>query len=328
MSNQANKAGIRVYAAGGGGLGICKYFEHDRNKDIPGFANLHTVYMDTSPASKVGVPEEHFFQLPEANGSGGVRAQNGPEIMRYTGEILQRFPAMQHNIFVHSTGGGSGAVLSASIASKLLAEGKSVIIFCVGSDDTLQYIKNSIAAMETFDNIARLRKEGAVIRYLQNGVDGAIEEVDAEVRSMIASLAVLYSGENRNLDDRDLHNWTHFTNVTSFESQVGVLSIHRGEIKLPDDSNIISVITLNKDLNNTRIDRPVEYQRVGVPNDYQDLTQTDQPVHYVISDGHLDAVLKRLRKQKQDYEVKAGARVIRNKLSDGNSPMEDNGIVF
>lgn len=204
----------------------------------------------------------------------------------------------------------------------------TVIIFCVGSDDTLQYIKNSIAAVETCDNIARLRKEGAVVRYMQNGVDGTIEQVDTEIRNMIASLAVLYSGENKNLDERDLHNWTHFTNVTSFEPQVGVLSIHKGDIALPEGTNIISVITLNKDLNDTRINQPVEYQRVGVPDDYQDLAGTDKPTHFVISDGYLDTVMKRLRKQKADYEIKASARVVRNKLSDGNSPMEDNGLVF
>ena len=326
--SQANKAGIRIYAAGGGGLGICKYFEGDRKKEIPGFANLHTVYLDTSPASKSGVPEEYLYQLPEANGSGGVRSTHGAEIMRHTGEILQRFPAMQHNIFVHSTGGGSGAVLCASIASQLLAEGKTVIWFCVASDDSLQYINNSIAAMSTFDNIARLREEGAVVRYLQNGVDGTIEQVDAEVRNMIASLALLYSGENKNLDDRDLHNWTHFTKVTSFDPQVGALSIHKGDIELPEGSNIISVVTLNKDLNNTRTNHPVEYQRVGIPSDYEDMAQTDKPVHFVISDGYLDTVMKRLRKQKQDYDTKANARVVRNKLSDGTAPMEANGIVF
>lgn len=325
--NQLND--VRLYNVGGAGIGVGKYFEADRNQVTDGFAKLHPVYMDTSKASTFGVPEEFFYHLPGAIGSGGVRAYNGPDIIRYTGEMLQAFPPMETNIIIHSTTGGSGSIMGPSIASELLAQGKNVIVFAIGSDDTLNYINNTIGTLDSYENIARIREAGVPLRFLQNGTDGTVEEVDKMIRQDISSLAVLYSGQNKNLDMRDLFNWTHFSNVTSYQPQVAVLSIHRGNVTLAKDTNLITVATLNSDLNNTKLDYPVEFQRVGVPQ-AENVSESNlkYPLHFVITDGYLDTVMKSLRNQKADFETKASARVVRNQLSDGKKPVQSNGIVF
>lgn len=324
-----NLGNIRIFCCGGAGIGVGKYFEPERNKANPGYAKLSPVYMDTSTASNFGVPAESFYQLPEAAGSGGVRKYNGPDIIRYTGEMLQKFPGLDHNIVIHSTTGGSGSVMGPSIASELLAQGKSVIVFAIGGDETLNYIQNTVATMESYENIANLREKPIVLQYLQNEVDGTIEQVDAKIHLAVSCLTVLYSGQNRNLDNRDLFNWLHFNEVTSYGPQVGVLSIHQGELHLAKDANLVSVATLNKDLNGTRVGHPVEFQRVGVPtNIVADHDPLKFPLHFAITDGYLDLVMKGLRKQVADYTVKAGARVVRNKLSDGTKKAAANGMVF
>jgi hypothetical protein len=320
---------LRVYNCGGGGIGVGKYFEPERDKINPGFARLHSVYMDTSKASTFGVPEEFFYQLPEKNGSGGIRKYNGPDIIRYTGEMLQLFPPMEHNVVIHTTTGGSGSVMGPSIASELLAQGKSVIVFAIGSDDTKNYIENTVGTMESYHHIAELREAGLVLQYLQNGVDGTIEEVDRKIHLAVSCLTVLYSGMNKNLDDRDVYNWSHFSEVTSYSPQVGVLSIHQGEMKLANDANLITVATLNRDLNNTRVGYPVEFQRVGVPLHIEDREDVLKfPLHFAVTDGYLDTVMKDLRRQLAEYDKKAGARVIRNNLSDGSKKVASNGLVF
>ena len=328
--NNTNTLGnkIRIFCCGGAGIGIGKYFEPERGNRQAGYAELDPVYMDTSKASTFGVPSEHFYQLPEANGSGGVRRYNGPDIVKYTGEMLQQFPLADVNIIIHSTTGGSGSVMGPSIASEALAQGKTAIVFAVGGDDTKNYILNTIGTMESYEGIVETREKSVVVQYLQNGLDGTIEQVDAKVHLAVSCLTVLFSGQNKNLDARDLINVFHPENVTSFAPQVGVLSIHREKLNLGSDANLMTVATLNNDLNNTKLDRPVEFQRVGVPVHPDADKDMKFPLHFVVADGFLDSVMKNLRKQLADYEMREGARVVKNKLSNGNTKKTSNGLVF
>lgn len=326
--NNTNTLGkLRIYNCGGAGIGIGKYFELERGKQNEGYAEIDPVYMDTSKASTFGVPSEHFYQLPDANGSGGKRSFNGADIVKYTGEMLQRFPLAEHNIVIHSATGGSGSVMGPSIVSEALAQGKSVIVFVIGGDDTLQFVKNCIGTLESYEGIVEVREKPVVLQFLQNGVDGTIEEVDSKVHLAISSLSVLYSGQNKNLDFRDLHNWLHFDEVTSYAPQVGVLSIHQQKLVI-DDANLISVATLNADLNNTKIGQPVEYQRVGVPMHEDCDKDMKFPLHFAVADGFLHTVVKRLRTQASEYEQRQAARVVKNKLSDGSAKKASNGLVF
>lgn len=319
---------LRIFCCGGAGIGIGKYFEPERGQKTSGYAMLDPVYMDTSTASTFGVSTEHFYQLPEANGSGGVRRYNGPDIVKYTGEMLQKFPLADVNIIIHSTTGGSGSVMGPSIASEALAQGKTALVFAIGGDDTKNYILNTIGTMESYEGIVETREKSIVVQYLQNGIDGTIEEVDAKVHLAVSCLTVLFSGQNKNLDARDLINVFHPENVTSFAPQVGVLSIHQEKLNLGADVNLMTVATLNADLNNTKLDRPVEFQRVGVP--VHDDADKDMkfPLHFAVADGFLDTVMKSLRRQLADYETREGARVVRNKLSDGSKKKTSNGLVF
>jgi hypothetical protein len=326
---------IAIYGTGGAGIGITKYFEADRAKRIPGYASLHPVYLDTSKASTFGVPEQHFYHLEKepgetADGSGGVRSEHGSTIIEYTREILQRFKPKKWNIVVHSTTGGSGSVMGPSIVSELLAMGQNVIVFTVGGDDTLNYIKNTISVLSGYGSMAELRERPVVLRYLQNGLDGTIEDVDRKIQLDISCLAVLLSGQNKNLDSRDIANVLDFSRkgVTSYGPQVAVLHIQQGKLEIGDRS-IISLATLNDSLNNTRVSQPVEFQRVGVPM-YVNEEQKDLkfPLHYAITDGFVDIVMRNLRKQRDEFALKADSRVVRNKLTTGKEKVAANGLVF
>lgn len=334
--NNTNTLGkINIFCAGGAGIGIGKYFELERGKKNAGYAEVNPVYMDTSKASTFDVPAEYFYQLPEANGSGGKRSHNGADIVKYTGEMLQKFPLGDINIVIHSATGGSGSVMGPSIVSEALNQGKSVIAFVIGGDDTKNYIENCIGTLESYEGIVEAREKPIVLQFLQNGVDGTIEEIDQKVHLAISCLTALYSSQNKNLDQRDLHNWLHFDEVTTYEPQVGVLSIHQEKMVI-GDVNLISVATLNTDLNNTKVGQPVEFQRVGVPVhivEHEASLPIDKralsfPLHFAVADGFLDTVVKGLRKQVADYEQRESARVVKNKLSDGTKKRASNGLVF
>lgn len=326
---------ITVYCGGGAGIAIGKYFEADRNKTIQGHAAMRLYYMDTSKASNFGVPEQYFYHLGNAtgedtDGSGGIRSEHGETIGEHAKEILQKFPPADASILISSTTGGSGCNYIQALASELLAQGKLVFIFHVGSDDTLNYIKNTISTLAGYPNIAKLRGMPVILSYFQNGKDGTAEEVDEAIRSEIACLTVLFSRQNRNMDSRDLYHWANFSRrgVTSFEPQVAVLKIGRGKVPASDQS-LISLATLSNSLNDTKADRPVEFQRVGIP--MYDLTE-DQlkgyPLHFGIFDGFMDTVMKDMKKQRDDFALKAAGRVIRNNLTSDSGKVSANGMVY
>lgn len=242
--------------------------------------------------------------------------------------MLQAFPPAQFNIVIHSTTGGSGSVMGPSIASELLSQGKVVIVFAVGGDDTKNYITNTIGTLASYEGIVDVNEAPIILQYLQNGKDGTIEEVDSKIQLAISCLTVLFSGQNKNLDSRDIFNWANFNKVTSFAPQVGVLSIHQSELKI-SDVNLISVATLNTDLNNTKIQHPVEFQRVGVPtNVIADKAPLSFPLHFAIADGFLDTVMKNLRAQEEDFAKRQSARVVRNQLGSSGGKRAANGLVF
>lgn len=326
---QEQLGAIRVYCGGGAGIGIGKYFEAERGKANPGYATLEPAYIDTSKASTFDVPQEHFYHVQEKDGSGGIRAENATDIMRRTKEILQKFPPLEMNIAIGSTTGGSGSVIIPSIVSELLERGCPVIVFAIGGDDSLQYLKNTEKTLLSYEQITKTRGKPVVLQYLQNGIDGNIEQVDLKVHVAVSSLLVLFSKQNKNLDSKDLFNWLNFDRVTSYAPQIGVLNIQQKELKDIDD-NLISLVTLNGDLNNTKVKQAVEYQRVGVPLKIEDAAEHNlsYPLHFAITDGFLDGVVKRIRNQISAFGVKAEARVVRNQLSTGNENVSDNGLVL
>lgn len=328
---------MTAYCGGGAGISIGKYFENDREAVIEGHAIMRPYYMDTSKASNYGVPEEFFFHLGDAtgdeetDGSGGLRSTHGPEISERTKEILERFPPGDVSICLSSTTGGSGCSYAQAIASELLARGKTVFIFHVLADDTLNYIKNTISTLAGYPNIAKLRNAPPVLRVLQNGVDGTTEEVDEIIRQEISCLSVLFSRQNRNMDSRDLANWANFSRkgVTSFAPQVAVLHIGKG--KLPDvNQPLISLATLSDSLNNTRVDVPVEFQRVGLPNfTLSDNRQMSYPLHFGIYDGQIDTIVKKMIKLRDEFALKASGRIVRNTMPDTvGGTVADNGMVY
>jgi hypothetical protein len=342
MSNveQAQVGKIRVFACGGAGINIANFFESDRGISQDGMADLEITYVDTSLASiPADVSAEHFWKLEGADGaidgSGGKRAENAKDIADHNLEILHKHPAGDLTIVVSSMTGGSGSVFANTIVSELLRQDKLVIVLAVGGDDTLQYIKNTISSLMSYDKIAQLRQRPVILHYSQNGQDGKkIKDVNAGIHKIISALQVLFSRQNRNLDSRDLYNALNFPEVTSYKPQVGVLTVNFGDLQIGDEQ-LITVATLSSNMDNTRINQLVEYQRVGVAekfiaasSDKETLLKDDVPIHFAITDGFLDGVVKTLKKTQKQHEDLAAQRTIRNRLADESVETTDNGLVL
>lgn len=332
---------LRIFALGGAGINIASALEVERTRNDPAFAKIETVYVDTSLASiPADVDPSHFYKLENADGntdgSGGVRGHNAGDIADRNLEILQKFPPLDANLVISSMSGGSGGVFANTIVSELLRQDKPTIVLAIGADDTRNFINNTINSLLSYEKMAEIHGRPVVLFYAQNGENGAtVEQVNERVTSMVSGLALAFSRRNKNLDSRDTYNWLNFHNVTSFKPQVAVLSMHFGPPKLQDEQ-LISLLTLSSSMNNTRVEQLVEYQRVGILQHLKQesdevstaVVSEDKPVHFAITDGFLNNVVRKLRKRMNEFDETAAARKKLNVLSTGNEKVTSNGLVL
>lgn len=335
---QAAIGQVRIFGVGGCGINIAHYFEEDRGTQQPGVAEAHITYVDTSlSAIPTNVSAEHFYKLQgadgETDGSGGKRSHNAEDIMERNKEILHKHPPLDLTIIVGSMTGGSGSVFANALADELMAQDKPVVVLGVGDDATLQFVKNTISSLTSYHNYAEKHGRPISVVYRHNGEDGTISEVNAHMHKIISTLLVLFSRQNRLLDSRDLYNALNFNQVTSFKPQVGLLSVNFGDLNIGDEQ-LISLLTLSSNLDNTRVSQLVEYQRVGLAEKFieadggRSLFKDDIPVHIAITDGYLDKVMSKLKKLKKKHEDNAAQRTVRNRLGDDKLKTTASGLAL
>lgn len=330
------KGKVRIYACGGGGLNIGQRMEKHRGKDEVGFAISDIAYIDTSRSNlRSSISADHCYLLDGLDGSGKVRAENHEEIANHTREILQKFKPMDLNIVVSMAAGGSGSVIAPLITSELLAADKPVVVIAVGSADTKLDAQNSLKTIKSYESISKRRQTPVVMYYVENSPQRTREEVDAMVVEVMASLCLLFSRENRELDSRDLYNFLRYTKVTSFPAQLVSLSIHSKDNNLSAHAhlgNIISVATLAAEGSSVSLTPMPEVQYSGfVPADTHMSVTSDLPLHFIVSDGIIPQVYEDFAKLIKEQDEAAAARLAKrgNKsMLSASDDVQDTGLVL
>lgn len=324
MSEQTNARGnVRVFACGGCGVNIGHLLEPYRNAADPNVADMNITYVDTSRSNlRDDIQAGHTYLLDGLDGSGKVRKENHKEIANRTRDILQKHPALDLNIVIHSAAGGSGSVIGPSLVSELLDKQVPTIVLLVGSADTRLDADNTLKTLKSYEAIAKLREAPVVMVYQQNTRDNKRDTVDATMRANVVSLAILWSRNNREMDSKDLFNFLRFDRVTSFGPQLAHLSIIGPKEQLTDSGEVISVATLAKLGQDTQLDPIPEVQYVGyVADDSAKAVVDNMPTHFYVTDGIFDEVGGLLNRTLKNIEAQQLARVQKESLlNDGDQP--------
>ena len=167
--------------------------------------------MDTSRANlRPDINPLNFYLVnrPGATeGSGQERSENFEPISGRVGNILQKFKPVDLNIVLSTGGGGSGAVIAASIVSELLAHDCSTIAICVGDDSTRKFALNTLKTLKSYERIAAETRQLPInLVYVQNSKDMTRAAIDKRIQHVVAALCMLYSARNRELDAKDLEH--------------------------------------------------------------------------------------------------------------------------
>ena len=291
----ANK--LRVYAAGGFGINVASELSKFEGKESPGYADLNICYIDTSRSNLIGkkVKEESLYILEGVDGSGKKRNQNYEVLAESAKDILHQHKPMDINIVLHSASGGSGSVSAPILVSELLKRGELVIPVMVGSNASRIEVENTVKTLKSYEVIAMKNHKPVVAIYRENSKDTPRGMVDSDVTTLIILLAVLFSGQNRELDKADLMNFINYHNVTDFQPKLNYLDFWSKTITLDKGCSLVSVATICDDENNPELDIPVEYQAVGyIQEENKGVLSIKMPVHAGVVSGFFNQKVSEL----------------------------------
>lgn len=329
MSIETEQKRVRLYACGGAGAKISSTMEEFRNGEVAGFAPLDIAYIDTSRSDFQDIDEEHIYHFKNVDGSGGVRSENAATSAKYIQEILQEHKPGFLNIVISSGSGGSGNVILSLLTNELLKRNENVVVIVVGSVDTRLHMDNTVKTLKTLEGFSVQHKKSLIVKYLQNESSSKTKSVDDEARFLISGLCMLFSGQNKSLDSKDLEHWINFNKVTTYEPQMVYLETIDSLEELKSEGNVISVASISPLGGDTDLSRPVEVQFIGyVPEATPEPSKDRLPLHFVTTDGLFEEVNKRISASLEELNKQAKARVKRDSLLSDNDNVDDHGLVL
>lgn len=312
-TGQKAPARLRIYGCGGGGSNITHKFEGQRGQPQPGFATMFPCYIDTSRANLNelgGISEDDLYILKvinlagdeeESEGSGGVRAENFEDINKDLGNILEKFPPLEYNIIISTCAGGSGSVFAPLLASALLERDANFVVLGMGDTASFIRLENTEKTLKSYDTVAKMHEKPILMSYLENSLELPREKVNKIHELTVSSLALLFSGQNGELDSRDVANWQYFNRpgVTSWPARLVSLHIlDSREEGWKDLGDICTVLTLTTREIGTKLPVFADYQKDGfLTTNIESITQAGEPMHFASAHGPIVVTIKRLEER-------------------------------
>lgn len=329
MTESVKTNRVKLYACGGAGTNIAKTMEGFRDNDVAGFSGLDILYLDTSGSDFDGISEEYVYRFKDKDGSGGLRKENANVVAKYAQEILQEHTPLDLNIIISSGSGGSGSVLAPTLTNELLKRDENVVVIIIGAIDTMLFINNTLNTLKSFENISKTNKKSVIVKYLQNESSSKRQKVDEQARFLISGLCMLFSGQNKGLDSKDLEHWINFNKVTTFDPQMASIETVSSLENIQSDGNVISVVSLSPLDGNTDLEYPVEVQYIGyVPEETPNESKEKLPIHFVTTDGLFEELGKKLNHSLNEMKAQASARVKRDSLLTDDDEPTENGLIL
>nr|DAK32929.1 MAG TPA: tubulin [Caudoviricetes sp.] len=331
MSLERNKADIRIYACGGGGISIASKIYDWKNKALDGFANVKFAFVDTSKSNfKIPVDDEDVYLIEELDGQGKKRGLDAKEsIIPVIADIVQNHKPSSLNIVLHTLAGGSGSVLSPLIVKELLNRDAPVIVVAIGDNGSVIESNNTLKTLQTYENLAiNVVKKPIVMAYYYNEGSASRKEVDKYVINMIESLRCLFANQHIGLDSQDLYHWLRYDKVTDYPNQLAVLTM----VGSNDDlhkvyGKAISVATLAAEGESTDYPETVEYHTEGEISKELSSKIYSVTTHFVISDGLVDRVAKDIESHLAKLKEEKDSRVIRQSIIKGVNDADESGLI-
>jgi hypothetical protein len=333
MNNTETRTGqVRIYGVGGAGSNVTSQIENVDRNDVEAFiqADVLTCYADTSRSNlEDGIPNEKFYLIPARDGSGKIRTENKDEIAEYVLPILQKFQPADLNIVIHSGGGGSGSVIGPMLVRELMKRGVPVLVFMVGSAESVKDAQNSLATLKTYASLVSALQVPLTLAYLQNTRETPRETINTRIKGMVSALLMLFSRNNKELDTQDLINWLRFDKGAGHDPQLSVLSMFGKTESVPDIGNLLSLATLTIPGADTSFNGMLPaYHAIGFVQTNDNTVRDRLPVHFAISDGILSPAAEGMQRVLDQHQQSQNAMVKTKSILGKTDQADDGGMVW
>lgn len=322
-------AKMKIYCAGGTGINIGRNFIKYAGKTNPGFADIETIFIDTSKSNMdTAIPREMVYLVDDLDGSGKLRASNYAALNECSKEILHTHKPADLNIVLHSGSGGTGSVIGPILVSEMLARGETVIVIVVGSTSSRIETENTAKTLKSYEVISAKREMPVIATYKENSSAAPRSSVDSEIQTTLVLLAAVFSGQNRELDMSDLRNFLAYNRVTSYQPKLALLDFFSKDIVLGRGQAVATLVTLVDENTSSEVDIPIEYQAVGfLPENTKKDVSVPLPIHGCVITGYFNGVIERLNAKLASYDD-ARAVVVEKRIVDPGSKSTDDGLIL
>lgn len=326
------KRTVRILGCGGGGTNISYALEKLRGSNELGFALADIAYVDASRSNmRSDIPAKSVYLIDGLDGSGKVRSENHGEINLRVKDILQQFRPADLTIVIGTLAGGTGSVIAPLLVKELLLRGLPTIMIGIGDTSTRLDTENTLKSLQSFEAIARAVDAPVAMQYLQNSDRLSRAAIDKEVRQVVGSLCSLFSGENRELDSKDLYNFLFFSNpkVTTYRAQLATLHLLGANDDFSGLGNIISVASLLNEGEAWSLPVRPEYATYGyIPKGASEAVIKGAPYHFVVADGTVPEVVTELEGILKSMSEQQEARLSRKSILSSASRPDESGLIL
>lgn len=209
-----------------------------------------------------------------------------------------------------------------------MKRGENVVVFTIGSTSSKIEIVNTINTLKSYEMISKKRGKAVNVLYDENSVDRSRGVVDKNIYIQLVFLAVIFSGDNKELDSSDLSNMLNYDRVTSFEPRLSALELHTGDIDIEKDMHVVTVATIVDDTTSSELNVPVEYQAVGyVTDDVKSKLEVELPLHLVTTFGFFNRKINELESRLKEHE-EARLIVDAKTIIDNTEDATDEGLIL
>lgn len=196
----------------------------------------------------------------------------------------------------------------------------------IGSDESAITANNTLNTLKSLEAISKKNGVPVVMHYSQNRRGQRRSDIDSEVSYVIATLAVLCSRQNDELDSRDIVNWLQYQKTTSVPAQLSILAVAANEADLLAVVNQpISIASVFSDKDQPGLNVVPDYHCAGYS---KSAIVGDQAIHFAVGVDEVPLIAKTIKATLNELDEVRQSRVNRNSLVDTNDSVSDDGMVY
>ncbi len=330
------KGVVGLYCCGGAGAQVGGPLL--QVKSSPGYADMISTFIDTSAAdlSLAGISDSKSMFIitnngagDEIDGAGGLRREIAAVVNDNIQQILLKHPPQRTNIVVYSASGGSGSTIGPLLHAELVRQGKTVISFIIGSEESVIRGTNTIGTLKTCHNLgANVLKKPFLFNYTHNIPGAPWGEVNTLMRDKIAGMCYLFSREHAKIDTSDIANWADYTRVSTVAPGLALVSICTSAKEVQacaEKSPPITIASVYASKEPGSLGVVADYDTIGfqiVPG----LTVPD--MHYVVTTDAIDSIAKNIQDSLSKMSAVSNARSKQNSLVKSDDTADASGLIF